>query len=110
MKRLPLRLIAAVAVLSMAFGMTSCKGVTVETDINIAIHTGGEETETTVTEETTEETTVETTIETESTETTEAVEPSETLHAQIQYEAPSPDWVKALPQAWLNAPATSLLL
>ena len=99
MKRLPLRLIAAVAVLSMAFGMTSCKGVTVETDINIAIHTGGEETETTVTEETTEETTVETTIETESTETTEAVEPSETLHAQIQYEAPSPDWVKALPQA-----------
>ena len=95
MKRLPLRLIAAVAILSMAFGMTSCKGVTVETDINIAIHTGGEETETTVTEETT----VETTIETESTETTEAVEPSETLHAQIQYEAPSPDWVKALPQA-----------
>ena len=97
MKRLPVRLMAAAAVVSMLFGMTSCKGITVETDINIDINTGGKETEVTTT--VTEETTMETTIETEQTEATAAVETSETLHVQIQYEQASPDWVKALPQA-----------
>ncbi len=96
MKRLSVRLIAVLAALGVVMGLTSCKGVTVETNIDIDINTGRETTEATTLPE---ETTMETTLDTEPAETSEAVEPAETYYAENMNTMPSPDWVKALPQA-----------
>lgn len=116
MNKLTARLIAATVVLSTVFGMTSCRGVTIETiietDINIKIINVGDHTEvTTVPEETTMETTTETTMatttettagtltETEPSETAETEEAEETVSEEIEYESMSPQWVTDLPQA-----------
>lgn len=116
MNKLTARLIAATVVLSTVFGMTSCRGVTIETiietDVNIKILTVGDHTEvTTVPEETTMESTKETTMatttettagtlnETEQSETAETEETEETFSEENEYESMSPQWVTDLPQA-----------
>lgn len=116
MNKLTARLIAATVVLSTVFGMTSCRGVTIETiietDVNIKILTVGDHTEvTTVPEETTMESTKETTMatttettagtltETGPSETAETEEAEETVSEEIEYESMSPQWVTDLPQA-----------
>ena len=93
------RLIAVIAAVSAVFGVTSCKGVTIETGISTNITTEV----TMVPEETTMTTIVETRTESftesEQSETTETEETSATLYAEIEYESISPDWVTDLPQA-----------
>ena len=113
MNKLTARLIAATVVLSTVFGMTSCRGVTIETiietDVNIKILTVGDHTEvTTVPEETTMESTKETTMATTTettagtlneTEQSETAETEETFSEENEYESMSPQWVTDLPQA-----------
>ena len=95
MKILTLKLVSVITAAGMALGLASCritKDITVETDINIDVRTGDEETETTARPEVTTAETVQTEIEV-------IAEPAETYYAENQNMMPSPDWVKALPQA-----------
>ena len=95
MKILTLKLVSVITAAGMALGLASCritKDITVETDINIDVRTGDEETETTARPQVTTAETVQTDIEV-------IAEPAETYYAENQNMMPSPDWVKALPQA-----------